>query len=296
MDHWNHGVSVDLNEGRLGAAEVWDDVGRDILNFIVHVLPGAKESTSLSWQLPWQAEGAAPTVRVLGFGGSYGGLGHIMAAHARPDVYYGLFLADSLIQPRALTRADLSADNEEDVGTSRVRGAMKRRDAWPSRAEAAKTWLKLPFYRAWHPEVFDLTLSHGLVRVGAYGDTDTQGDPEIDDAPVVLATPTWAEASVFIEPVSSGRAWDMLPNLKVPVAFLVAQNRFPPRLQGEMVWRAPLSRNELLLKTGHLCLQENPPAVADAAWRFLQTLVAGAWGTREEIRASYDSLQTKSKL
>lgn len=296
IDHWNHGASVDLNEGHLGCAEVWDDVGRDILNFVLHVLPAAKAQPSLPWQLGWAAEGAAATVKIVGMGGSYGGLGHIMAAHTRPDVYHGVFLADTLIQPRALDRADVSADNEEDVGTSRVRMAMKRRDAWPSRAEAARTWLKNPFYAAWHPEVFDVTLSHGLVRAGVYG-TDRDGDPEIDDAPVVLATPTWAEASVFIEPVSSGRAWDMLPNIKVPIAFLVAQNRFPPVLQREVVWRAPLARNELLMDTGHLCLQENPPAVAEAAVRFLQTLAAGAWGSKEDIRSSYDALEgPKAKL
>lgn len=286
-------MSVDLNEGNLGSAEVWDDVGRDILNFILHVLPHAKRQSVLPWQLPWLPEGTSPAIKVIGFGGSYGGLGHVMAAHTRPDVYHGVFLADTLIMPRALDRADLSADNEEDVGTSRVRGAMKRRDAWPSRAEAARTWLKLPFYKAWHPEVFAVTLSHGLVRVGTYGDTDTQGDPNVDDAAVVLATPTWSEASVFIEPVSSGRAWDMLPSLQVPVAFLVAQNRFPERLQTEVVWRPPLARNELLTDTGHLCLQENPPAIADAAWRFLQTISAGAWGSGDEIRSEYSSLRAK---
>ncbi|TXT15415.1 uncharacterized protein COLE_01608 [Cutaneotrichosporon oleaginosum] len=285
LDHWNHGSSVDLNEGRLGCAEVWDDVGRDILNFILHVLPTAKKAapTALPWQLPWAAEGAAPPIKVMGLGGSYGGLGHVMAAHARPDAYHGVFLADSLIQPRAMDRVEIGAENEEDVGTSRVRGAMKRRDAWSSRAEASRTWLKNPFYAAWHPEVFELTLSHGLVRANAYGT-------------VVLATPTWAEASVFIEPKSSGRTWDMLPQLKVPVAFLVAQNRFPRTLQRDMVWRAPLARNEELPSTGHLCLQENPPAVAEAAVRFFQTLAAGRWGTAESIRATYEALEGKAKL
>jgi pimeloyl-ACP methyl ester carboxylesterase len=276
---------------------VWDDVGRDILNFVVHVLPTAKQAApaALPWQLRWEAEGAAPAVKIMGLGGSYGGLGHVMAAHSRPDVYHGVFLADTLIQPRALDRSEVGAENEQDVGTSRVRAAMKRRDAWSSRAEAGRTWLKNPFYAAWHPEVFDLTLSHGLVRANAYG-TDTEGDPDVDDAPVVLATPTWAEASVFIEPKSSGRAWDMLPQLQVPVAFLVAQNRFPDVLKHEVVWRPPLARNEELVDTGHLCLQENPPAVAEAAVRFLQTLAAGKWGTKESIRAAYDAREERAKL
>lgn len=295
LDHWNHGASVDLNEGHMGAVEIWDDVARDILNFILHVLPSAKSATgALPWELPWKPEGSAPAVKIMGFGGSYGGLGHVMAAHTRPDMYHGVFLADALIAPRAMERNAIKEANEEDVGTSRVRAAMKRRDAWPSRAEAGRTWLTNPFYAAWHPEVFSLTLSHGLVRTGAYGDTDTVGDPDVDDTPVVLATPTWAEASVFIEPISSGRAWDMLPDLKVPVAFLCAQNRFPPRLQSEEVWRAPLSRNELLKDTGHLCLQENPPAVAAAAWRFLQTLAAGEWGTKEDIRACYHAMEERT--
>lgn len=294
MDHWNHGTSIDLNEGRLGGVEVWDDVGRDILNLILHVLPCAKAQpiSSLPWQLGWAPEGSAGAlaVKVVGMGGSYGGLGHVMAAHARPDVYHGVLLADTLIQPRAMARSEISADKEEDVGTSRVRMAMKRRDAWPNRAEAGRTWLKNPFYSVWHPEVFEVTLSHGLVRANAYG-TDRDGDPNIDDSAVVLATPTWAEAAVFFEPVASGRAWDMLPKLQVPVGFVVANNRLPANLLREMVWRPSLARNEHLPNTGHLCLQENPDDVAAAAVRFLQTLDAGAWGDKEGIRAQYDALE-----
>ncbi|GMK55943.1 hypothetical protein CspeluHIS016_0209990 [Cutaneotrichosporon spelunceum] len=289
LDHYNHGASVDLNQGRLGCADVWDEVGRDILNFIVGVLPSAKLSPAkeLPWQLLWRPEGSAPAVKVMGMGGSYGGTGHVMAAHARPDVYHGIFLADTLIQPRALNRTAILPTDEQDVGTHLVRAAMKRRDAWPSRAEAGRTWLANPFYATWHPEVFKLTLSHGLVKANPY--------IEDDDGPVVLATPTWAEASVFIEPTSSGRAWDMLPNLQVPVAFLVAENRFPVQLNREVVWRAPLARNEKLSGTGHMCLQENPEAVAEAAVRFFQTHAAG-WGSREEIRAEYDSLEAEAKL
>ncbi|BEI92585.1 uncharacterized protein CcaverHIS019_0502130 [Cutaneotrichosporon cavernicola] len=293
IDHYNHGVSVDLNDGHMGCADIWDDVGRDVLNFIVHVLPSAKQSApkDLPWQLLWRPEGLAPAVKVMGMGGSYGGTGHVMAAHSRPDVYHGVFLADTLIQPRALNRSAVLPTEEQDVGTNLARAAMKRRDAWPSRVEAGRTWRKNPFYATWHPEVFELTLSHGLVRANPYG--VEEGDPNVDDAPVVLATPTWAEASVFVEPMSSGRAWDMLPNLKVPVAFLVAENRFPVDLNREVVWRAPLARNEKLVGIGHMCLQENPQAVSEAAVRFLQTLAAGKWGSKDEIRAEYDALAAK---
>lgn len=292
MDHHNHGASVDLNAGAYGPVEIWDDVGRDILNFVVHVLPGAKAQDAPPWQLSWLADGAAPPVRILGFGGSYGGVGHTMAAHSRPDLYAGLFLADSLIAPKLQSAEDF----QEPDTAGHVRAALKRRDGWPSRAEAGRTWQQLDFYRAWHPEVFALTLSHGLVRVDAEGKTDSVGDPDIDDAPVVLATPTWAEAAVFMEPVSGARSWDKLPTLHVPVGFVVAKSLFPLRLNQEMVWRPPLARNEHLPDTDHLCLQADPAAIADAAWRFLQTIAVG-WGSKEEIRASYDRIvDDKAKL
>ena len=55
----------------------------------------------------------------------------------------------------------------------------------------------------------------------------------------------------------------------------------------ELVWRPPLARNERLIGTGHLVMQEDPSQTAAAAWRMLHTLAAGEWGlSREEIRAS----------
>jgi pimeloyl-ACP methyl ester carboxylesterase len=291
FDDANHGASVDLNAGLLGPGQIWDDTARDLLNFIVHVLPGAKEDEKIAsacfpwhlpWQLPWRPDGAYPPVKVIGFGASFGGMAQVRAAAAAPDRYAGIFLADPMLPPR--TRSWEGVLAEPEVMLLRVRQALKRRDTWASREEARASLLASPFYAAFHPEAFDLVVSHGLV--GAPGG-------------VTLATPAWSEAAVFCEGVAHARGWDRMPGLRVPIAFFMARENdrtMGDELTREIVWRAPLARNERSLRAGHLLVQEDPVGTAEAAKRFLATLASGRWGNSpEEIRASYDE-EAKARL
>ncbi|BEI83670.1 hypothetical protein CcaverHIS002_0402740 [Cutaneotrichosporon cavernicola] len=291
FDDANHGASVDLNAGLLGPGQIWDDTARDLVNFIVHVLPAAREDEKMAsacfpwhlpWQLPWRPDGDAPAIKVIGFGASFGGLAQARAAAFIPDRYEGLFLADPMLPPR--TRTWENVLEEPETMLLRVRQAVKRRDTWSSREEARTSMLKSPFYAAFHPEQFDLVVSHGLVK-----------------APngVTLATPAWCEAAVFCEGVCHARGWDRLPGLNVPIAFFMARENdrtMGDELTRELVWRPPLARNERSLSAGHLLVQEDPDGTAEAAKRFLATLDSGRWGNSlEEIRASYDE-ETKARL
>lgn len=282
FDDCTHGTSIDLNRGLIGPAQTWEDTGRDILNFILHILPGVRlaRSEPLGWQLRWHPEGFAPLVPVIGMGGSFGGTGQICAAHARPDLFDAIFLVDPMCPPRETWSLEWVERVGVDKTVFRARDSLKRRDTWTSRRAARESLSAIPFFQRWDPRSLDLMITHGLVPV----------DPSDPDGAVTLATPAFQECAVFIEPTAAARAWDRLSTLKVPTAFLMAGD--PERTLGEsitqeLVWRPPLARNERLIGTGHLVMQEDPSQTAAAAWRMLHTLAAGEWGlSREEIRAS----------
>lgn len=282
FDDCTHGSSVDLNDGIIGPAQTWEDTGRDILNFVPHVLPGVKQTLSqdLGWQLPWLPEGAAQLIPVTGMGGSFGGTGQICAAHARPDVFEAIFLVDPMCPPREVWTLEWVEREGIDKTVFRARDSLKRRDTWVCRQAAREALTATPFFQRWDTRTLELIITHGLVPV----------DPSEPNGPVTLATPGFQECAVFVEPTAAARAWDRLSTLQVPTAFLMAGD--PERTLGEavtqeLVWRPPLARNERLVGTGHLVMQEDPTQTAAAAWRVLHTLAAGMWGTSpEEIQAS----------
>lgn len=99
-----------------------------------------------------------------------------------------------------------------------------------------------PFFSSWHVEMFKIWETHHLVPLN-YG----QG--------VTLATPSWAEAAVFSEVTGLAEGWDALPDLQVPVAFLMAGDAratLGEEVTREMVWRPPIVANERIMDAGHL--------------------------------------------
>jgi hypothetical protein len=97
-----------------------------------------------------------------------------------------------------------------------------------------------PFFSSWHDEMFKIWETHHLVP-------SEQG--------VTLATPSWAEAAVFSEITGLAEGWDALPELKVPVGFLMAGDAratLGEEISREMVWRPPMVANERMMDAGHL--------------------------------------------
>jgi pimeloyl-ACP methyl ester carboxylesterase len=126
---------------------------------------------------------------------------------------------------------------------------------------------------------------------------------------VQLATPPWAEASVFAEPTGLGEGWDRLLSLDMPVGFLMGndpRSTFGPDITSEMVWRPKKSSNEIVPDAGHLVsvdvveitlwryhrvlstdyqiVQENPDAVADGLSRFLASIGGVVDGGRSKAK------------
>jgi hypothetical protein len=124
---------------------------------------------------------------------------------------------------------------------------MRRRTTWKTMSEALSV-RNTPFFKTWHDEVFEIWETHHLVPCA-------EG--------VTLATPSWAEAAVFSETTGLGEGWDALPELEVPVGFLMAGDAtatLGEELTSEMVWRPPVVANERVMDAGHLVsLLLDPP-------------------------------------
>jgi len=267
IDDLNHALSFELNAGRMGDVQTWEDGGRDVLNFIQHVLPLTASESEAAWELGWTPVPTAPR-KVIGVGHSFGGAALIAAAHAAPSLFHGLFLVDPMAVPMYFAKY-LYYHRALD-GFPLSQACLKRRSSWPSRDAARKILLESPFFAAWDRDQFETYLLRGIIP----------RDPSKPDGEVVLATPPWSEATVFTEPDASARTWDRLPGLEVPVGWCMAGDSYTTRGDAttqETVWRPPRARNERIMRAGHLATQETPVEVADSLWRFLCTLQAGEW-------------------
>ena len=67
IDDVIHAASLDLNGGKLGPVHFWSDRGRDVINFVQHLLPSLQASDKPSWS----REGVRG--KVIGIGHSFGG-------------------------------------------------------------------------------------------------------------------------------------------------------------------------------------------------------------------------------
>lgn len=87
--------------------------------------------------------------------------------------------------------------------------------------QARQELLRSPYFRAWHPSIFDLFLTHGLVNLDPSPSIPTQA---ADGVPVTLACPRWAEAAVFTDWKGIQAGFDKLPFLspKTKVRFVMA--------------------------------------------------------------------------
>lgn len=284
IDDTHHGVSVDLNAGRLNAKQTWDDGARNLLNLIKHVIPFYAAGTN-SWQLDWHDSHSSssssspctsssssrsspsspssssssspasslPQPRVIGLGHSIGGNNVVLAASSEPDLFAGVFLIEPMCAPKAW-------DRRQEVALM----TLKRRDTWSS-LEAARGMRTSPLCRDWTEEMFDLWLKFALVPHPSGG--------------VTLATPRWCEAACFATPSAPQRAWDALETLKVPAAFLMAKDTAymgGDEASREMCHRPSRAKNEVA-DAGHLVVQEKPRETGEAVARFLATLAAGRW-------------------
>ncbi|KAJ9127104.1 hypothetical protein QFC24_001339 [Naganishia onofrii] len=265
LDFANQGESFRLNGGRIGPIASWADCARDILSLVQHCLPDV--GAPIPEALEYSTEITTKKRRFIGVGHSIGGNTITQAAHAVPGLFESLFLVDPM------TRAiDMVIDAQYGPTLARI--------------SARQDLLRSPYFQAWHPAIFDVFLSHGLVNV----DPSPSIDTEDLNVPVTLACPRWAEAAVFTDWKGIQAGYDKLPFLdkNLKVRFVMAGD--PSATGGEertrlIVWRPPTSENIILTEASHLVTQEKPDILGEQLWRSLANLPLGPPNKEKQAKA-----------
>ena len=133
---------------------------------------------------------------LIGVGHSMGGAQLANLALLHPRLFESLILIDPVIQGRVSVLGNVSP----------AFASAKRRDIWPSRAEAAKGFKKSKFYQTWDPRVLERWIEHGL------RDTPTKLFPDAKDGQVTLTTTKHQEVMTFLRPNFRNRGGESEPD------------------------------------------------------------------------------------
>lgn len=121
---------------------------------------------------------------IVAVGHSMGGCQLANLALLHPRLFESLILIDPVIQGKVSVIGNVSP----------AFASAKRRDLWPSRAEATKGFKKSKFYQSWDPRVLDCWIEHGL------RDAPTKLYPDATDGQVTLTTTKHQEVMTFLRP------------------------------------------------------------------------------------------------
>ncbi|KAK5465053.1 hypothetical protein LTS15_001616 [Exophiala xenobiotica] len=169
----HQGHSSVLNEHLLGNDPNWNDHPRDLL----HMINMKRE------QMPRP---------LIGIGHSMGGNHLVNLAYMHPRLLTTLILIDPVIQ--------VYSSVAPEVGPNPAQLSTFRRDVWPSREEAAKSFKSSKFYQTWDPRVLDRWVQHGLRDMPTL--IHQEGPPK-----VTLTTPLHQEVFTFLRPNFEGYGW-----------------------------------------------------------------------------------------
>ncbi|KAI0337319.1 alpha/beta-hydrolase [Trametopsis cervina] len=200
------------------------------------------------------------TDRVVGVGHSLGGCGIILLAGTLP-IFTSLVLLDPFLLP----------DMPEEIQALRCRlvnSAQKRRDQWPSRQHARRSFQRNHVH--WDERVLHLYVTHGL-RAPAQPHTNDSSDESC-----TLACTRQQEVTMYTDPDGATKPVDILTRLctqlPVHVAFGRRDDIIPRRAQDLLVDTSVrrFASVAWIEGTGHLIPQENPQGAANFIAKALQ--------------------------
>lgn len=268
-----HGDAAIINRGSLSKFFDWSDNTRDIVNFFTNFLPSQPSPARLPLHLTRIPEIESLDRRSHGFlhrrvmvvGHSYGGCTSTLAVQNFPALFDSLVLIDPVI-PKPFTSEEVGKVYHDKTDVL-LTGSLLRRDTWSSREEALATFLKNPFFRAWHPDVLSVYVDAGL-----YETTDDQGN-----AVVKLKMPGIYESICFSERVVGHEVYHNLAAIeeRIPIRWIVpgtdeADQFGAPGATGQRVWARPRnSSNIRIAGAGHLIAQERPIELAEDLESFI---------------------------
>ncbi|KAG0704980.1 hypothetical protein DFH29DRAFT_997255 [Suillus ampliporus] len=258
-----HGDAALLNRQNLSGSFDWTDNARDIANFLINYMPEEVEKSALPIQLHRLHASIGESRQQNGFsfrtlvvaGHLFGGCSAALAALNFPAMFSSMIYINAMIDTYL---GRVWEDTQLFVGAT-----LLRREHWPSRGDALRSFRSSPMLSAWHYDVIRLYVEYGLYEDGS--------------GSVRLKTPPVHEALVLANPRASRETWELLERLDENIELLwvvpgrngvdvsTAQQFF-----AEHVWRRPANTSNIIIESsGHLIPQESPEELAHIMADFL---------------------------
>ncbi|KAG2095718.1 uncharacterized protein F5147DRAFT_819020 [Suillus discolor] len=243
-----HGDSALLNRQSLSGSFDWTDNARDIANFLVNYMPEEIE-TSLPTHLQQLPASIGESRQKSGFssrtlvvvGHSFGGCSVTLTALHFPALFSSMILVDAMID----TYQGFAWEHTQYL----VGASFIRRDQWPSREDALRSFKSSPIFSAWHSDVLQLYVDFGLC--------------EDDSGGVRLKTPPVHEALVLANPRASRETWELMETLDEQIELLwilpgkpsqdLSDRSMLVEVRKQRAWRRPAnSSNTIFKSSSHL--------------------------------------------
>ncbi|KAG1723855.1 hypothetical protein EDB19DRAFT_1898004 [Suillus lakei] len=221
-----HGDSALLNRQNLSGTFDRTDNARDIANFLINYMPEEVETSAMPIQLH-RLPASISEALALNF----------------PTLFSSMILIDPMID----TYTEFPWEHIQLV----VGLTLVRREQWPSREDAFRSFKSSPMFSAWHPDVLQLFVDYGLYECGS--------------GSVRLKTPPIHEAIELMERLDENieLLW-ILPGKETREVSMME------RVSKERVWRRPANSSNIIIKSSdHLIPQESPEALAQIMADFL---------------------------
>lgn len=205
---------------------------------------------AVAGRVPPVLQEQAPRGPLIGMGHSFGAALTLKIAADHPGLFKAIVLLDPIVFPppvwigvRAMAALGLHP---------MVKGALRRRREWASRAEALERLRGRGIYEGWTEEALECFVDHA---------THDEGGKRVLNCPPEL------EAEIYERPVYP---WPSFRNVQVPVLFLYGASSYPFFPGAERMARRRNPRVQGATSPGRHCFMlEDPQAAHDAVAGFL---------------------------
>ncbi len=194
--------------------------------------------------------------QIIGVGHSLGAVATMMAARKEPQRFRALALIEPVFLPPHVLQA-IRAHPKLAAERPFVLGALRRRDRWPSRADAFARFREKPVFARWSDEALWEYVNDGLHE-----------DPTTGE--VVLSYPREWEARFYARPPTN--VWDELPALAHPTLAIRATESDTLYPDAWALWQTlqPSATFVEMDGVGHMLTAEAPEDVAGVVIHWLE--------------------------
>ena len=194
--------------------------------------------------------------QIIGVGHSLGAVATMMAARKEPQRFRALVLIEPVFLPPHVLQA-IRAHPKLAAERPFVLGALRRRDRWPSRADAFARFREKPVFARWSDEALWEYVNDGLYE-----------DPTTGE--VVLSYPREWEARFYARPPTN--VWDELPALAHPTLAIRATESDTLYPDAWALWQTlqPSATFVEMDGVGHMLTAEAPEDVAGVVIHWLE--------------------------